>query len=91
MFCRIYTNSASSNTPRLIAKYHTSYTTTVGTYSDIGTSEVSTSLASYTLANTGWIDLAAGAKIDDCYITVTQIGGDSSATPRVSSLIMEFR
>ena len=91
MFCRIYTNSGSSNSPRLIAKYKTSYSTTVGDYSDIGASEVSTSLASYTLANTGWINLADGAMIDDCYITVTQIGGDSSATPRVSSLFMEFR
>jgi hypothetical protein len=91
MFCRIYTNSGSSNSPRLIAKYKTSYSTTVGDYSDIGTSEVSTSLASYTLANSGWINLADNAKIDDCYITVTQIGGDSSATPRISSLFMEFR
>ena len=91
MFCRIYTNSGSSNSPRLIAKYHTSYTTTVGTFSDIGSSEVSTSLASYTLANSGWINLADSAMIDDCYITVTQIGGDSSATPRISSLFMEFR
>ena len=91
MFCRIYTNSGSSNSPRLIAKFHTSYTTTVGTFSDIGTSEVSTSLASYTLANSGWVNLADGAMIDDCYITVTQIGGDSSATPRISSLFMEFR
>jgi hypothetical protein len=91
MFCRIYTTSASSRSPRLIAKYHTSYTTTVGTYSDIGVSEVSCSMASYTLVNSGWIDLADGAMIDDCYITVTQIGGDSSATPRISSLFMEFR
>jgi hypothetical protein len=91
LFCRIYTTSASSRNPRLIAKYHTSYTTTVGTFSDIGTSEVSVSLASYTLANSGWIDLDNDAKIDDCYITVTQEGGDSSATPRISSLMMEFR
>lgn len=91
MFCRIYTTSASSRSPRLIAKYHTSYTTTLATYSDIGTSEVSCSMAAYTLVNSGWIDLADGAMIDDCYITVTQIGGDSSATPRISSLFMEFR
>ena len=89
MFCRIYTNSGSSNSPRLIAKYKTSYSTTVGDYSDIG-SLGGVNLAmhhSYAMPNTGWINLADGAMIDDCYITVTQIGGDSSATPRVSSLV----
>jgi len=91
IFLRVYTNSASANSPRLIVRYSTTYTTTVGSFLDIGTSEVSASMSSYTLANSGWVDLAAGAKIDDCYIAVIQTGGDSSATPRVSSLFVEFR
>jgi predicted RecA/RadA family phage recombinase len=91
IFFRVYTNSASANNPRLIVRYSTSYTTTLGNFSDIGTSEVSASMASYTLANSGWVDLAEAAKIDDCYITVVQTGGDRSATPRVHSLFVEFR
>jgi len=91
IFHRTITNSASTNTPRLIARYVTSYTSTVASWLDIGTSEVSSSLASYGVQNSGWMDLAAGAKADDVYISIIQIGGDGTATPRVASVFIEFR
>lgn len=88
---RVVTGSASVNNPRLIVKYATSWTTTLGSYSDIGTSEVSASLATATLATSGWIDLAAGAQIESCYVTVVQIGGDGVADPAFAHVDVEFR
>jgi len=91
MWHRTYTNSASGNTPKFRLEYYTSYSTTIGDYAQMGTSEISTSLASYGLQDSGWIDLAAGAKINNCAFAVIQTGGDSSATPRAANIHVEFR
>lgn len=87
---RVQTNSASANNPRLRLRYHTAFSTTVTDYVDIGTSEVATSLASTGLADSGWINLATGAKAD-VYVTVTQIGGDGAADPVIGFINAYFR
>ena len=92
MWNQVTTSSASVNTPEIVLKYHTVFSTTVGDYSAIGTSAVSNTMASTGFKDTGWIALAAGAKIDDCFFHVIQTGGDSSASPVLGAgLVVEFR
>lgn len=90
LITRVVTNSASANTPRVYAEYHTSFTTTVGTFSDIGSSAVNCSLASTGVIDSGWIDLVAGAKAD-VFVTVLQNGGDGAADPAVGGVYLHFR
>lgn len=89
---RVITASTSANSPRLVVKYKAgSYSASIGDYADAGTSEVAVSLATVTLANSGWISLAAGAVANDVIATVTQIGGDSDKDPAVCHVVVEFR
>ena len=92
LMARVTTGSASVNTPRIRARYYTSFSTTANAadYVDIGTSEVSSSVASTGMITSSWIDLAAGAKAD-VFVTIDQIGGDSSATPAIGQLQIYFR
>lgn len=88
----VTTTSASANTPKIVLQYATTYTGTVGNYNDIGTSEVSFLLSGSTgIRDTGWIDLAAGAKIDPCYFAMMEQGGDSTADPAITAVYVEFR
>ena len=88
---RTVTNSASAASPRLIARYVTTYSQTVASWIDIGTSEVSSSMASYNIQTSGWVALAVGAKVNDCYLSVIQAGGNGVADPAVASVVVEFR
>lgn len=87
---RVLTGSASANSPRLRLRYKTTFSTTVGDYIDIGTSEVSTSLTSTGVISSGWVDITALAKAD-VYVTVTQIGGDGAADPVIGFINAYFR
>lgn len=87
---RVQTASASVNSPRLRLRYHTAFSTTVTDYSDIGTSEVSTSLAATGVIDSGWISLVSGAKAD-VFVTVTQLGGDGAADPVIGFINAYFR
>lgn len=87
---RVVVGSASVNTPRIILKYHTAFTTTIGTFVDIGTSAVLASLTTVGLIDSGWINLAAGAKAD-VFLTVTMIGGDAAADPALGMLVAQFK
>jgi hypothetical protein len=90
---RVNTASASANSPRLIARYKTvasGFSTTVGDYVDIGTSEVSASLSALGVISSSWIDLAAAAQAD-VFLTIVQAGGDGAADPRYGMLGLEFR
>lgn len=88
----IFGGSASANNPRLMVRYKTSFSTDMTTYSDIGTSEVSASLAGSIgdAKTSGWIDLASGAKAD-VFIGVGQIGGDGAADPAPFSISVGLR
>lgn len=87
---RVLTGSASANSPRLRLRYRTTFSATVGDYSDIGTSEVATSLTSTGVISSGWIDITDLAKAD-VYVTVTQIGGDGAADPVIGFINAYFR
>lgn len=87
---RVTTSSASVNSPRIRLRYKTSFSTTISDYGDIGASEVSCSVSATGLIDSGWIALVAGAKAD-VFITVGEIGGDSSLSPVVSNIDVHAR
>lgn len=74
------------------AKYYTSYTTTVGNFLQLGASaQVEFSIAATGYSDTGWMDLASGAKINGCYIGFTELGGDGVADPALGATDILFR
>lgn len=86
----VFTASGSVNTPRVILGYSTTYTTTAGSYSDIGTTAVTCSMSSAGIIQSGWVNLAAGAKAD-IYITGLTAGGNGSADPVIQGVTAFFR
>lgn len=88
---RVVTGSVSVNNPRVVIRYANSFTTTVGSYVNIGTSEVSASMSSTGTATSGWIALAAGAIGDNKHITIIQTGGDGGADPALGPVVVEFK
>jgi hypothetical protein len=87
-----YLSTAGSTGSYLRAKYATTDTATLGSYSNIGTSVVEIALdGSAGIYQTSWISLASGAKISPCYIGFTCGGGNSTADPVIRFLYLEFR
>jgi hypothetical protein len=88
----VYIRTTGSAGTKLILKYYTADSITVGDYLDIGTSEVSTSLVgSSAVTTSGWVNLAAGAKISPCYLAFCTSGGDGATDPAIQFLFAEFR
>ena len=84
--------STSINTPRFRAKYYSSFSGTVGNYLTLGSAgEVEVNMAATGYYDSGWVDLAAGARIDGCYIAFTELGGDGVADPAVGATDILFR
>lgn len=76
---------------KIKAKFATAFSTTVGSYSDLGTSEVSCVLtAGSTHASSGWVNLAAGAKAD-IFLILTGSGGDGVVSPTIGNAHIQFR
>lgn len=79
---------------KLRVGYATSISTPVviGDFSaHVGASEVSCSMAAVGMIDSGWIALAAGAKIASCFWTIEQSGGDAVADPVISGIVVEFK
>lgn len=87
-----YTNTAGSAGSKLVLKYKTgAWSATIGNYSDIGTSEVSTTVsAATTFTVSAWIDLTASA-IADVYIAITGSGGNGTADPDFNMVGVQFK
>jgi hypothetical protein len=82
---------SGSTNAKLVAKYRTSYSTTVGDFSDIGTSEVSANINSnntYTASN--WINLANAAKTN-VFLAIIGSGASGNPSPTLGSIVLEFR
>lgn len=90
LLARVVTGSASANTPRIYARYLTTYSTTVGDYLAMGATEVECSLTTAGLIDSGWIDLVPGAQAD-VFLTVIQIGGDAAADPALGHVALDFK
>ena len=74
------------------AKYYTAFSTTVGNYLQLGLSaQVEISLAAIGYGDTGWMDLATGARANGIYITFTELGGDAVADPAIGNTDIAFR
>lgn len=83
--------TAGNTGSKIILKYATGYTFTIGSYFNIGTSEVScalTTLNSY--QQSAWIPLAAGAKAD-VYVAVMGINGNGTIDPILGAIRAQFR
>jgi len=87
---RVTTASASANNPRLLLRYSTGFTTTVGNYLDVGVSEISASLSSAGISTSNWIDIVPAAK-GDVFLAMMQIGGDGAADPQTGNVVVEIR
>lgn len=92
---RLIVNVATGATiiGKLVAKYKTSliYATVVATdFSDLGTSEISCSVVTAGVIDSGWINLAAGAKADVFIVPIT-IDGTGALTPAVGAVDIEFK
>lgn len=90
LVCRVITGSASVNSPRIYARYRTTFSTTVGDYLLMGATEIQCSLSSTGVADSGWIDLVSGAQAD-VFLTVIQNGGDAAADPALGMVTVRFR
>lgn len=90
---RIKTASASAASPRLRLGYNTSFQTTAASVVQLGrTSLVEASMFTGTnMGDSGWLDLAPGAQIDNCYLALLMIGGDATADPAVDAVMAHFR
>ena len=91
----VMVDSVSVNTPAIRLRYYTGYSTTFANYLQLGASgHVSCSLFTGT-ANTrqdsGWIDLAAGAKINGCSLALCEVGGNAAADPAIGNVMVFFR
>jgi hypothetical protein len=74
------------------AKYFTSFNTTVTNYLQLGASaQVEFSMAATGYANTGWVNMAAGAQANGIYIALTELGGDGVADPALGFTEINFR
>jgi hypothetical protein len=84
--------TAGAAAAKLILRYKASpVTQTVADYSDIGVSEVSRAInVANTFLDTGWIDLAAGAKAD-VFVALVASGGDGALDPLFGTIMMEFK
>lgn len=84
--------STSINTPLFRAKYYTSYNTTVTNFLQLGAaSQIETSMTAIGYYDSGWVDLALGARIDGCCIGFTELGGDGVADPAIGATNILFR
>lgn len=89
----IVIGSASANTPLLRLKYAVSFTSVIGSYIQMGLSanvDVPTVTTS-TYSDSGWLDLAVGARIANCYLGLVTLGGDGVADPAIANTFACFR
>jgi hypothetical protein len=89
----IKTGSASVNNPRLILKFAVNgYTTTVASFANIAsTGEVNASMTTAGIKTSGWVTMTTTARVANCVVACTQIGGDGVADPVVGNVKVEFK
>lgn len=76
---------------KLILRYYTAFSQTVANYLDIGTSEVSVATnVNNVFLDTGWINLASGAKTD-VWVDLLGSGGDGVLDPAFGQIVAIFR
>ena len=78
---------------RITLHYATSYSSSFGSYSPMGSkgSEVSVSMTSTGLIDSGWVDIDLSAATDPVYLALGEVGGNGSASPAIRWITAEFR
>jgi hypothetical protein len=72
-------------------EYAATGTTAVGSFADIGTSALTVAIdGTSTLLDTGWVNLASGAK-SVVWIALTGAGGDSALDPNFGFITAHFK
>lgn len=84
---RLLTASASVNTPRIYAQYSTNDST----WAALGVSAGLLVMTPVGIKDTGWIDLATGAKATSVHVRIAQNGGDGAADPAWGYLVLYFK
>lgn len=88
----VKTVSASANSPKIQLRYSPTYTTTVASFLIMGSSSVEFSMfTGQASADSGWINLVPGAKINSCFLGLFNIGGDGAADPAINAVTAHFR
>ena len=89
----VKTVSDSTNTPKIAAKYHTSYSSTASDYSALGQAGgVEFSIfTGATEGDSGWVTIAEAAKVNDCYVALMAVGGDGAADPVINQVTLYLR
>jgi len=83
--------TAGQSGSKLILRYRTAFSTTVGNYSDIGASEVSVAVdTTNTVLSTAWTDLAAEAKAD-VFVCIAGSGGNGTIDPIFGNIAAQFK
>lgn len=87
--------SASVNTPLLRLRYYTSLNATFSNYLQLGASgHVQVSVFTGTVntwQDSGWLDMASGAKANGIALAMCEVGGDAAADPAVGWTVAMFR
>lgn len=84
--------SASANNPMFRLEYYMTWSTTLGNFLQLGASAaVEFSVAAVGWKDTGWMDLATNARIDDCCLGFMEVGGDGAADPALNYLAIRLR
>jgi hypothetical protein len=93
MLCANRHLDAAATNSVMKLKYRTSYSETLGDYSDIrntGSCEIDLT-AENTVATSGWVTMASGAKVDPCYLALETSGGDGVLDPKFGTITAYFR
>lgn len=90
-FSGIKLTVAGAAASKLILRYRTAFSITVGDYSDIGSSEVSVACnVQNQLLQTAWINLITGAKAN-ISLAIVGSGGDGVLDPQFGNIWAEFK
>lgn len=83
--------TAGATGAKLILKYANTFSTTVGNYSDIGTSPVEVAInVTNTYLDSGWVELDPSATNGDVYLAVVGSGGDGVLDPAFGTISVAF-
>lgn len=82
--------TAGASGAKLILRFSPAFSTSVGNYADIGTSEVSVAInVTNSYLDSGWIDLVPEA-LGDVYLAVVGSGGDGVLDPQFGVISVAF-
>jgi hypothetical protein len=83
--------TAGNTGAKMILRYSTTFSTSVGNYSDVGTSEISVGVdTTNTVLDSGWVNLASGAKAD-IFLAVIGSGGNGVLDPIFGNISAQFK